>query len=71
MRMKTNNDGRQVRFSLAVVAEALNLAAQDAVELHQRAGQPLAVWKDGQTVLIPPESVQPATSPPKRRRRKS
>ena len=50
------------------IDDALNLAAQDAVEAHRKAGLPLAVWKDGQVVWIQPDEVE---TPPNGKRQKS
>jgi hypothetical protein len=38
-------------------AEAIALA----VEEHRRLGNPIAVWRDGQVVWIPPEEIPPYT----------
>ena len=58
------------RLTDALVSKALNEAAQDAVELHRRAGLPLAVWQDGKVALVPAEEVAPRRPAPKPRRRK-
>jgi type IV secretory pathway VirB9-like protein len=34
------------------ITEALQRAVREAVEMHKRAGNPLAVWKDGKAVWI-------------------
>lgn len=39
------------------ILEALNLARQDALRLHKRMGNPIAVWQDGRVVWIPPEEI--------------
>jgi hypothetical protein len=49
---------------------ALNEAAQDAVELHRRAGLPLAVWRDGKVALVSADEVAPKRPGSKSRRRK-
>lgn len=36
---------------------AMNKAAQAARRLHRQAGQPLVVWSNGKTVLVPPEEI--------------
>ena len=43
------------------IDEALNEAVREAVRLHKRMGQPLAVWRDGKTVWISPEEVDLAS----------
>ena len=50
------------------IDDALNLAAQDAVEDHRKAGLPLAVWKGGQVVWIQPDEVE---TPPNEKQRKA
>jgi len=40
------------------IQEALRLARQDAMRLHKRMGYPIAVWKDGRVVWIPPEEIR-------------
>jgi hypothetical protein len=71
MTRSTGTKNRRPRVTVALVSEALQQAAQDAIEVHRRAGQPLVDWKDGKPVLVSPESVDAARQPSKRRRRKS
>ncbi|MFN0052903.1 MAG: hypothetical protein ACKV0T_11985 [Planctomycetales bacterium] len=53
MKAKKNTPQKKNRrLSDAVVSHALNEAVQDAVEVHRRAGLPLAVWKDGKVALV-------------------
>jgi hypothetical protein len=37
--------------------QALCEAVQEVVENHRRAGLPLAVWRDGRVVFLPPDQV--------------
>lgn len=39
------------------IDEALNAAVREAVKQHKQQGQPLVVFRNGQTVLIAPEDV--------------
>ena len=32
-------------------------AVQHALSVHKRLGNPIAVWKDGKVVIIPPEEI--------------
>lgn len=32
-------------------------AVRQAILMHKRAGNPIAVWKDGKVVIIPPEDI--------------
>jgi hypothetical protein len=36
---------------------ALKEAVADAIAEHKRQGHPVAVWRDGKTILIPPEEI--------------
>ncbi len=46
------------RMSLQDKAEAaLKKAIRGVVERHKKTGRPLAVWKDGKTVRISPNSL--------------
>jgi len=56
------------RPSRALVTEALRAAVNDAVELHRRAGLPLAVWQNGKVALVSADSVAPARHCTKPRR---
>lgn len=40
------------------IDEALREAARDARRLHKALGNPMATWKDGQVVWIPPEEIE-------------
>lgn len=37
---------------------ALREAARDARRLHKALGNPMATWKDGQVVWVPPEDIK-------------
>jgi hypothetical protein len=48
-----------------MVERAMKRAVKDAIAAHHRAGNPVAIWKDGQVVLWYPDgSYQPVPSPP-------
>ena len=57
--------GRDISEILAsdpnIVSEAINEAVQDAILRHKQMGLPMAVWRDGAVVWIPPEEL-PQTS---------
>jgi hypothetical protein len=61
--MKRNRKTHPRRPTVALITSALNQAVRDAVELHRKAGLPLAVWKDDKVVLVPADEVE---SKPKR-----
>ena len=56
---RSQNGHRQP--TLPKIQEALNLAAQDAVELHREHDLPLAVWQDGKTTHVSAASVKRKT----------
>jgi hypothetical protein len=39
------------------IDEALKEAARDARRLHKALGNPMATWRNGQVVLVPPEDI--------------
>jgi len=39
------------------IDKALALAVQDALWQHKQLGNPVAVWRDGKVVWIPPEEI--------------
>jgi hypothetical protein len=41
-----------------VIGEALNEACREAIRQHKQSGQPMVVWRDGKTVLVPAEQVE-------------
>lgn len=45
------------------IKETLQRAVQGALLLHKRAGNPIAVWRDGKVVTLPPEEI-PVEDPP-------
>ena len=57
------------KHSLPRIQEALNAAAQDAMELHRESGLPLVVWQNGKTALVSAADIEPKSEPPKRHRR--
>ena len=43
-----------------LIGQALKRAVRDALLMHKRLGNPVASWKDGQVVWIPPEEIEVA-----------
>jgi hypothetical protein len=39
------------------VDEAMRRGVREALQRHKRLGQSVAVWRDGQAVVIPPEEI--------------
>ena len=71
MKTEDKGTGPRRRPTMALITRALNDAVQDAVELHKRAGAPLAVWKDGKVALVPADSATSNGKRTKSRRRRS
>lgn len=43
---------------LTKIEEAVRRAVRDALLMHKRAGNPIAAWKDGKVVIVPPEEIK-------------
>ena len=57
MKSKSNDKDKQDRIKEILsdekqITETLRRAVRDAVLAHKRAGNPIAVWKDGKAVLV-------------------
>ena len=59
MKKQTRKSRQDVRdLPLKVKAErALKEAVAEALAEHKRRGKPIAVWRDGNAVVIPPEEI--------------
>ncbi len=53
-------DLAELLASSEAVEAALHEAVREALIEHQRAGNPVAEWRDGHVVWIPPEEILPA-----------
>jgi hypothetical protein len=42
---------------------AVQKAVQDALRMHKRAGNPIAVWRDGKVVWLPPDEIPVSLEP--------
>jgi hypothetical protein len=40
-----------------VIEEALQRAVRHALLMHKHLGNPIATWKDGKVVIVPPEEI--------------
>lgn len=40
------------------VEQVLRRAVRQALLMHKRAGNPVAGWRDGKVVIIPPEEIE-------------
>ncbi len=53
--IKQNGEKDKIKEILADekrITEILQRAVREAVEMHKRAGNPIAVWKDGKAVWV-------------------
>jgi hypothetical protein len=48
----------------AAIEAAITEAVREAVLRHKRLGNPIAVWKDGKVVIVPPEEIEVDETPP-------
>ena len=39
------------------IGNVFQRAVNDALRMHKRLGNPIAVWRDGKVVIIPPEEI--------------
>jgi hypothetical protein len=39
------------------IERVLQRAVHDALRMHKRLGNPIATWKDGKVVIVPPEKI--------------
>ncbi len=46
-----------------MIEKALRQAEEDALRLHKRAGNPIAIWRDGQVVWLAPEEIPVSLEP--------
>ena len=55
-------------INLAEQAEAIELilqkAVRDALRMHKRLGNSIAIWQEGKVVIVPPEEIVIAPEPP-------
>jgi hypothetical protein len=40
------------------IVEAIGDAVQEAIRDHKRAGNPIAGWRDGRVVVVPPDQIE-------------
>ena len=46
------------------IEKVLQRAVHDALRMHKRLGNPIATWRDGKVVIIPPEEIMIDTATP-------
>lgn len=42
----------------AAIDRACKLAVREALLMHKRANNPVAVWHDGKVILLPPDEIK-------------
>jgi predicted ABC-type ATPase len=52
-------DMREEAKAKSLYGEALRIAVAEAIEEHRRMRRPIAIWRDGKVVKIPPEEIEP------------
>ena len=55
--------GSALELSTSEITRIASEAVALAIEEHRRLGNPIAVWRDGKVVWIPPEEIPPYTRP--------
>jgi hypothetical protein len=45
------------------IERAVQRAVQEALRMHKRAGNPVAVWRDGKVVWLAPEEIPVPSEP--------
>jgi hypothetical protein len=40
------------------IGKILQLAVREALIMHKRIGNPIAIWKNGKVVIVPPEEIE-------------
>ena len=40
------------------IVDAIGSAVEEAIRDHKRAGNPIAEWRDGKVVIVPPEEIE-------------
>ena len=63
MASESNRDIGRLFRERKPIDEAMNAAVREAVKQHRQQGQPLVVFRNGQTVLIAPEDAEMECKP--------
>jgi len=58
---KPQIDLEQILSDKTRIETAVRRAVWEAIARHKRAGNPIAVWRDGRVVLIPADEIVPFT----------
>ena len=52
-----NGHIREVFGTPGLVEAAMKRGVRDALRRHKLLGEPIAVWRDGKVVIVPPEEI--------------
>lgn len=55
---KKKHDIDQIFAEGTLIDQALAESVKKALQEHKRAGNPVAGWRDGKVVLLPPDAIQ-------------
>ena len=55
-------DARRRSESERIIA-AVKKATTEAVRMHKKLGNPIAVWRNGKVVILPPEEIPDSPGP--------
>jgi len=69
MRTEKQRDIGELLADDKLVARVLRTAVREAILEHKRAGNPIAEWRDGKVVWVPPRKIDPRRKDSKRRPR--
>lgn len=57
MNTTVNGNGRSTLPDAREVSRRFAIAVREALLDHKRAGNPVAMWKGGQVVVVPPQDI--------------
>lgn len=57
MKEKKEKTIEEILVEGTLIDKALQQAGKEALLRHKQAGNPVAVWRDGKVILIPPEDI--------------
>ncbi len=60
---------RSVFEDVDELTRRFGIAVREALLDHKRAGNSVAIWRDGKVVIVPPEEIVWDDTPPRRRKK--
>lgn len=61
--MEMNKPARKPSTRIRHLEKQAKEAVREALLDHQRAGNPVAIWRDGKVVIVPPSKIPELISP--------